>query len=67
MNTNQAIITARKHLHNGAVMATSAESCIRDAINCYDDGNFESARMWAVKSLAYSVGITHKDYKRASK
>jgi hypothetical protein len=67
MNTNKAIILARKHLHNGAEMASSAEICLADSIEQYDEGNFDAAKMWAVKSLAYSVGVFHKDYQRAVK
>jgi len=66
MSTNQKIILARKHVHKGE-MASSALSCLQDAMNQQDKGNFDAASMWAVKSLAYSVGIGHVDYKRASK
>ena len=67
MNTYKTIILARKHLHNGATMATSAELCLSDAIKLYDDGDFTHAKSRAIKSLAYSVGVFHKDYQRAAK
>lgn len=61
----KAIILARKHIGNGAVMDSSARSCLADAIAQYDKEEFDSAHMWAKKSLAYSVGIFHKDFQRA--
>jgi hypothetical protein len=65
MEYTQIIITARKHLDNGAVMASSARFCFADAMKCEDEGNLESAKMWAIKSLAYSVGVLHPDYQAA--
>ena len=62
MNTDKAIILARKHISNGAVMESSARACLADAIEQYNAGNYDSARMWAIKSLEYSVGIFHADY-----
>ena len=59
----KAIRIARKHVSNGAVMESSARSCLADAINTFDKGNFDAAIMWAKKSLAYSVGVFHQDYK----
>lgn len=66
MNANQAIILARKHIGNGAAMDTSARACLADAIEQYDAGNYDAAIMWARKSLEYSVGIFHADYKKAA-
>ena len=65
MNTKDVIILARKHVHDGS-MPSSAELCLADAIRLYDDGLWVDAKSRAIKSLAYSVGIAHKDYKRAS-
>ena len=65
MNTKDKITLARKHVDNGAVMASSAELCLADAVRLYDDGKFDLAAMWAKKSLSYSVGFFHADYKRA--
>ena len=66
MNANQTIIIARKHVANGAVMESSARGCLADAIVQFDVGNENYAKMWALKSLAYSVGMFHQDYKRAA-
>ena len=65
MTTSELLTLARKHLHNGAAMATSAEVCMNDAVQQYDAGDFQSARYWALKSLKYSIGIFHNDYKKA--
>lgn len=66
MDTNSVLILARKHVGNGAVMESSARQCLADAIACYERGDLESAKHRAAKSLAYSVGIFHADYKRAA-
>ena len=66
MNTDIVIRLARKHLGNG-VMESSARLCLEDAICLYDGGNLYRAKERALKSLAYSVGILHPDYRRASK
>ncbi len=64
-STEQAIRLARKHVHKGE-MNSSVRLCLADAISAMDAEQYEAAHRWAVKSLAYSVGITHPDYKRAS-
>ena len=66
MNANQTIVLARKHVDNGAVMASSALLCLSDAVEQYDDGDFVLAKANAINSLAYSVGVFYKDYKRAA-
>lgn len=66
MNVDKIIRLARKHRDKG-IMASSARSCLADAIGQYDKGEFKSAKMWALKSLAYSVGMAHEDYIKASK
>lgn len=63
---NAAIELARKHLNNGAVMGSSAKLCLMDALKCWDKGKYSNAHAHAVKSLAYSVGIFHADYKSAA-
>jgi hypothetical protein len=65
MNTQNIIILARKHLGTG-VMDSSARLCLADAIKLYDDGDLPSAKARALKSLAYSVGMFHADYRKAS-
>lgn len=66
MNTNDAIILARKHVGNGAVMESSARLCLADAVRLQDEGKLDIAKERAVRSLAYSVGVFHNDYKRAN-
>ena len=66
MNANQTIILARKHVANGAVMESSARLCLADAIALFDKGVEDFAKSRALKSLAYSVGMFHQDYKRAA-
>jgi len=66
MNTREMITLARKHIHNGAAMESSALLCLTDAITWYDEGNYKAAAISAERSLSYSVGVFHKDYKRAS-
>lgn len=67
MSPNQVIVLARKHVGNGAAMESSARLCLADAVKLYDDGKHDDAKVRALKSLAYSVGIMHADYKRAAK
>lgn len=43
----------------------SARLCLADAIALVNKNDYENATQRAVKSLAYSVGIFHPDYKRA--
>lgn len=66
MNAANAIIIARKHVGNGAAMESSARLCLQNAIQQYDYGHYDAAQMWAAKSLAYSVGVAHKDYQRVA-
>ena len=66
MNTEQAIVIARKHIGNGALMDSSARLCLSDAIEMMEKGKLENAKKWAIRSLSYSVGVFHPDYQRAS-
>ena len=63
MNANQTIILARKHVGTDS----SARLCLSDAIRCYEDGLLDAAKDRAIRSLAYSVGVFHPDYKAAIK
>ena len=54
---------ARKHLGKGT-MESSARLCMEDAVNSRTRGDLENARYWAMRSIAYSVGIFHNDYRR---
>lgn len=63
MEAKQVIILARKHVgENG-----SARLCLADAVALYDRGDFDHAKQRAIKSLGYSVGVFHADYKEAAK
>ena len=62
---NEVMILARKHV--GGPMESSARICLADAVALQDAGDYEAARVRAIKSLAYSVGILHPDYQRAAK
>jgi hypothetical protein len=62
MTTQQTIKLARKHLTDN----NSARFCMANAIEKYDDGDYDAAQMWAKKSLAYSIGVFHKDYLKVS-
>lgn len=65
MHTLEIIRLAQAHLNNGAVMTSSALSCCEDAMTQYAEGKDVNALMWACKSLSYSVGIFHQDYRQA--
>lgn len=62
MKTEKIIILARKHLNND-----SSRLALKDAVNLFDSGDLLNAKRRALKSLIYSIGAFHKDYKRASK
>ena len=63
INAEKAIILARKNL--GGEMESSARFCLADAVRLYDEGKHDYAKQWAIRSLSYSVGIFHSDYKKA--
>lgn len=65
MNLDLTIRLARKHLGTG-VMDSSARLCLSDAIQLRERGFWDYAQKRALKSLAYSVGVFHKDYKRCA-
>jgi len=54
---------ARKHLPLDKT--ANARSCMADAMRLWEEGSAERARVCALRSLAYSVGILHADYTRA--
>lgn len=65
MKTSAIITLAQKHSSNGSVMQSSAVLCYRDAVLQVSMGNDELARAKALKSLQYSVGVFHTDYRKA--
>lgn len=65
MPWEEVIATAEKHSQNeNIVMKSSALACLEDAKKAADRYMYATARNWAAKSLAYSVGISHPDYIR---
>ena len=66
MDAKQAIILARKHVADDSANESSARACLADAVGCYDSGMPRAAFRWALKSLSYSVGVFHADYKKVS-
>jgi hypothetical protein len=58
-----AIELARKHLGKGR-MTCSARICLTDAEKLLAKGQAEAAARRATRSVAYSVGILHPDYRR---
>lgn len=63
MNSYEVIQLAKKHVNNGAPMQSSAQLCLKDAEELQAQGKYEAARNQAVRSLRYSVGAFHPDYK----
>ena len=66
MTAAQTIVVARKHIGNGAAMESSARLCLKDAIELYDAGHLDAAKVRAIRSLGYSVGVFHADYAKAA-
>lgn len=67
MTTTSCILLAAKNLGASALMESSAQHCFDEAMKRHDEGRTESAAHWALRSLSYSVGVFHPDYKRAAK
>ena len=65
MDTKTTIEKAREHIGKGH-MIESAILCFSDALDLYAGGNYDQAKVRAKKSIAYSVGYFHPDYKAAS-
>ena len=63
---DQIIKLAQDNINKGS-MKSSSQLCLSDAINLMKKGEEEKAKLRALKSLAYSVGIFHQDYIHASK
>jgi len=67
MNTNQILIVARKHVGNGAAMESSARLCLADAVKFHAIGDYMAAERRALRSLSYSIGILHADYRKVQR
>jgi hypothetical protein len=63
---NKAIILARKHVAKDQMNESSARFCLAEALNAVEREDYDAAHRWAVKSLAYSVGIFHPDHTAAA-
>jgi hypothetical protein len=59
-------IACRKHIAKKPEMESSARVALADAIKLYDEGEYDKAYRRALKSLQYSVGVFHREYKRFS-
>ena len=60
----EAMRLAQVHEHEGG-MVSSAKLCVKDAEKLFNEGRYEHAYGWAVRSLKYSVGVFHADYAKA--
>lgn len=64
MKAKNAIVIGGRHLGKNALMESSAIMCLEEAKAALARGEEDSAKTWAARSLAYTAGIFHKDYKR---
>ena len=64
MSANDVIRLAQKHIGKGQ-MVSSAQLCLDDAKNLLNKGDINFAIVRAIKSIAYSVGMSHIDYQKA--
>jgi hypothetical protein len=67
VNVQDIITLARKHVSNFVPTESSARICLADAVRLFDAEDYPAAERCAIRSLRYSVGIHHADYKRATK
>ena len=59
-------ITIAKIQHrNGAAMQSSAVLNFESAVSCQSKGRYQVSYWYAIRSLAYSVGFSHPDYRAA--
>jgi hypothetical protein len=65
VSTSQIIALAERHAP-AATMRSSAELCLSDARFLAATGRDEAARVKALRSLSFSVGVFHADYGRAA-
>ena len=60
--TDYVIRRARLNINAKHAMDSSARLCLSDAVALANNGDYDGARIRALKSIAYSVGILHPDY-----
>lgn len=65
MEAKDIVALAAKHAGNASIMNSSAGLCLQDAEGLLFKGDLEYAKMRAIDSLRYSVGVFHSDYKAA--
>lgn len=58
-------IRAEAHLKHAGEGKTSGLLCMMDAHRALERDDLKAAQMWLCKSLAYSVGVGHADYRAA--
>lgn len=63
MNLTAILEIARSHIGSGN-MQSSAKTCLHDAVKLATRDELTAAKR-ALRSIAYSVGILHPDYKKA--
>lgn len=65
MQVSEVMRLARKHLNANSAYVTSAVHCLNDAHAMCDENKISYAYDRALRSLAYSIGVCHPDYRRA--
>jgi hypothetical protein len=65
LHAPEIVALARQHVEK-AEMLSSAKLCLTDAEMWLARGDYANARVRALKSLAYSIGVLHPDYRKAA-
>ena len=65
MTVQQIIALARKHVGANPNMENIARLYLFDAVTYNDAADYPAAKRCALQSLAYSIGVFHRDYKKA--
>jgi hypothetical protein len=66
MDTQEIIRLARKHVPDNVLFESCARLCLGDAIDNWDAGFVGFARMRALDSLRYSLGVHSPVYRQAN-
>lgn len=61
----EVLVIAHQHQNNEAAMGTSARLCYEEALDAYVAKDYQRSYLRALRSLEYSIGILHPDYRRA--